>query len=144
MVVNVNEIDLEALIDNSQGEKIHLHESWQCTLSKCTIRVTKLSVLAVHRPFYISIKMYICIKIYFTDLRLIYVKLKFINNTLLIIPLNWNSITSIKNYNIYRKLIRVKRNSIREMRSSCRWHKIFNSTSLLIYTVLRVQLELLF
>ena len=35
-----------------------------------------------------------------------------------------------KNNNIYRQLIRVKRNSIRQMRSSCRWYKMFNSTSL--------------
>ena len=32
-------------------------------------------------------------------------------------------------------LIKVKRNSLREIHSSCRWYKMFNSTSLLIYTV---------
>ena len=28
---NVNEIDLEALIDNTQAKKKHLDESWQIT-----------------------------------------------------------------------------------------------------------------
>ena len=36
-------------------------------------------------------------QIWITLIYVIYVKLKFINNILLIIPLNWNSITSIKN-----------------------------------------------